>query len=137
MESWRRVWREGFAPQFDLDQLLVLEKVLADEDVRLIQGHTTCPPPLQCVADWPCEGACFIGMAGWQLDTDMVVGEVEEFFAKACFNCDQLLGEPAACRHLINFYDEAPIPEARAALLPEVRLAIQQLHDREGTNGST
>jgi hypothetical protein len=65
MESWRRVWREGFVPGISTPGLEALRKALVEDDPRLIQGATTSPPPLQCVEDWPVEGACAVGYCGW------------------------------------------------------------------------
>ena len=69
---------------------------LTGDDPRLTQGSTTTPPPLMCVQDWPVEAACALGYCGWQGDELETVGEVEEFFARMCFEADQRLGEPAA-----------------------------------------
>ena len=55
MESWRKVWREGFAPVLSTAGLQALRKALTADDTRLIQGSTSSPPPLMCVQDWPVE----------------------------------------------------------------------------------
>ena len=52
------------------------------------------------------------------------VGQVEEFFAKACYQADQRLGEPAACRWFLNWFDNTPRAEMRRELLAEVELAL-------------
>jgi hypothetical protein len=124
MESWRRVWRDGFVPQLNLRQLNVLKVALATDDPKLLQGATTSPPPLECVRDWPCEGACLLGYCGWQGDGQETVGEVEDFFAHACFQADLNIGEQAACRWLLNWFDDTPRSEMRAQLLLEVEQAI-------------
>ena len=122
MESWRKVWREGFLPQFNEDQKEALRKALTSDDPRLTQGSTTTPPPLLCVQDWPCEAACAIGFCGWMGGAGLsTVGEVEEFFAKACYEADQLLGEPAACRYWLNWFDDTPRDEMRRELLCELK----------------
>src|SRR6516225_2975215 len=122
MESWRRVWREGVAP---------LRQALATDDGRLLQGATTTPPPLQCVQDWPVESACALGYCGWQGDGLETVAEVEEFFARMCFEIDQRLGEPAGCRWFLNWFDDTPRDEMRRELLGEVaRSLAQRRHER-------
>src|SRR5262245_818937 len=126
MESWRKVWREGIAPLVSKEGLEALYHGLTNDDARLVQGATTTPPPLQCVADWPCEGACAVGFCGWQGDGLETVAEVEEFFARMCFEIDRRLGEPAACRWFLNWFDETPRNEMRQQLLPEVARAIKQ-----------
>ena len=126
MESWRKVWRDGLAPLLSTGGLEALRKALVNDDPRLQQGATTTPPPLQCVADWPVEGACALGFCGWQGDGLETVGEVEEFFARMCFEIDQRLGEPAGCRWFLNWFDETPRDEMRRLLLAEVNRAMAQ-----------
>lgn len=121
MESWRKAWREGLAPQLSAASLEALEKALRDDSPKLMQGATTSPPPLQCVKDWPCEAGCLIGYCG-MAEGMSTVGEVEEFFARACFEIDNRLGAPAGCRWLLNWWDETPRTEALASLLYEVKL---------------
>src|SRR5262249_17381541 len=126
MESWQKVWREGVAPLLSTASLEALQDALLNDDGRLLQGATTSPPPLQCVQDWPCEGACAIGYCGWQGDGLETVAEVEEFFAQMCFEVDQRLGEPAACRWFLNWFDETPRGRMREQLLPEVRRVLAE-----------
>lgn len=126
MESWRLVFRDGFVPHLPMGGLVALRDALRTDDRRLTQGSTTTPPPLMCVQDWPVEAACGLGFCGWQNEDDPLetVGQVEEFFAKACFNADQTLGEPAACRWFLNWFDDTPRDEMRRELLIEVEKAI-------------
>jgi hypothetical protein len=133
MESWRKVWREGVAPLLSQQALAVLKRGLESDDVRLIQGATTTPPPLQCVQDWPVEAACALGYCGWQGEGLESVAEVEEFFARVCFEVDNRLGEPAGCRWFLNWFDETPRDEMRRLLLAEVNRAITErvLEDEE------
>jgi hypothetical protein len=126
MESWRKVWREGLADQISTSGLQALRRALLHDDARLLQGATTSPPPLQCVQDWPVEGACGLGYCGWQGDGLETVAEVEEFFARVCYEADQKLGEPAACRWFLNWFDETPREEMRRQLLPEVNRSLAQ-----------
>jgi hypothetical protein len=130
VETWRKVWREGVSPQLSRDGLQALQKALQADDERLLQGATTSPPPLQCVRDWAVEGACVIGYCGWQGDELGTVAEVEEFFAKVCFEVDKALGEPAACRWFLNWFDDTPRQEVRGQLLSEVN---RTLSERFGT----
>jgi hypothetical protein len=50
--------------------------------------------------------------------------ETENFlqgeFSRICHAIDMEIGEPAACRYLINWWDETPRNLARAQLLPEI-----------------
>lgn len=148
MESWRLVWRDGFAPILSTPCLEALAEALRTDDPRLTQGSTTTPPPLMCVQDWPVEAGCFLVFMGAVenggfacTSTEAVsnqlgvpphsnakactVGQAEEFFARLCFEADQRLGgEPAACRWLLNWFDNTPRNEMRRELLAEVELAL-------------
>jgi len=124
MEQWRKVFRIGLAPLLSTEELLVLSKALEEDDPRLIQGATTIPPPLWCVRDWPVEATCILGYCGWRGDGLETVAEVEEFFARMCFEIDQRLGEPAGCRWFLNFWDETPRQKLRRLMIPEVQRAL-------------
>jgi len=126
MESWRKVWREGLVPQLSTPGLEALWLALVSDDPRLLQGATTTPPPLQCVQDWPVEAACVLGYCGWQGEGLETVAEVEEYFARACFEADQRLGEPAACRWFLNWFDDTARDEVRQMLLAEVNRALAE-----------
>lgn len=127
MESWKLVWRDGFVPELSRENLLALAEALRTDDARLTQGSTTTPPPLMCVQDWPCEAGCALGYCGAVENGGFMVatvGTVEEFFASMCFKADQRLGEPAACRWFLNWFDNTPRDEMRRELLAEVELAL-------------
>jgi hypothetical protein len=132
MESWRLVWRDGFVPVISTAGLEALRDALQSDDLRLTQGSTTTPPPLMCVQDWPVEAACALGFCGWQGEELHTVGEVEEFFARVCFEADQRLGEPAACRWFLNWFDDTPRNVMLRELLDEVKLALAARPPIEG-----
>ncbi len=98
-----------------------LALALESDDARLQQGVTTTP--LAATADWPCAGACVLGYAGWQGDGLETVGQVETFFAQLCYEADVRLKEASGVRWFLNWFDETPREEMRAALLAEVRLS--------------
>lgn len=142
MESWTNVWRKGLAPLLSTPSLEALRLALVQDDARLIQGATTTPPPLQCVQDWPVEAACALGYCGWQGDGLETVAEVEEFFARMCFEIDQQLGEPAACRWFLNWFDDTPREQMRRELLVEVQRSLaerltDEADDQPKSNGGT
>lgn len=126
MEPWREVWRKGFAPVLSTGGLLALKDGLCEDDSRLMQGSTTTPPPIACVQDWPCEGACALGFAGWQGDGLETVGDVEAYFAQTCYQADERLGEPAGCRWFLNWFDDTPRDEMRRTLIDEIELVLQE-----------
>jgi hypothetical protein len=91
-----------------------------------VQGTVTFPPPLQVLEEHPVERACALGFCGWQADHLATVAEVEEFFARICSEVGQRLGDPAACRWFLNWFDETPRPEMRRKLLTEVRESLAE-----------
>jgi hypothetical protein len=126
MESWRRVWREGIAPQLSVDSLEALREALATADPRLIQGVTVQPPPILCCADWPPEAADAIAFAYWKGDGLNTVAELEEAFARTCAEIDLRLGEPAACRYWTNHWDDTPRAELFAEVLEEIERTLAE-----------
>lgn len=120
MESWRKVFRDGFAPGMSTGALSALKSALERDDFTLIQGATTHPPPLACDQDWPCEGGCAISYSGWKGENLETVGDVEEYFVRMCFDADQRLGEPAACRWFLNWFDDMPRDRMRSDLIAEI-----------------
>src|SRR5258708_20087198 len=108
MESWRKVWRDGIEPLLSTSSLEALQRGLANDDPRLLQGATTTPPPLQCVQDWPVEAACALGYCGWEGDGLETVAEVEEYFARVCFDIDPRLGDPAGSPSVLTLAHQTP-----------------------------
>lgn len=131
IESWREVLRKGFLPNMPTNGLIAAQKALASDDPRLIQGSTTTPPPVMCVRDWPVEAADFVGFVYWQSGTleANTVGCVEEAFARACFEVDEIFVEPAACRFWLNHWDETPRHALFSEILDEVN---RELASRDG-----
>lgn len=128
MKAWQKVFREGIVPNVEPGGLLSLYEALANDDPRLIQGATTTPPPLQCVSDWPCECACPIGWTTFRGNPEVTVGDVEEDFAMVCFEADQILGLPAACREFINWWDDGNYEQVRRELKAELKLILGVSH---------
>lgn len=126
LESWRRCFRVGLAPQLSDAALHALHAGLSGDDAALLQGQTTQPPPSPAWQGLPVEAACPIGYAGWQGEGLVTVGEVEEFFSAVCARTDLLLGGPGECRWLLNFWDDTPRETARRALLAEVEAELRQ-----------
>src|SRR5439155_9089387 len=99
---------------------------LLRDDPNLTQGATTPPRQMQWVIGWACEWGDVIGYAAWQGDKLPAVGAVDEFFARKCFAAAQRLGEPAACRYFLNWFDDTPRAEMRRELLAEVELVLAE-----------
>lgn len=115
-DTAKKCFVDGFVPVISTAGLQALRQACLTDDPRLSQGSTTTPPPLMCVQDWPVEAACALGFCGWQGEELTTVGEVEEYFALACFRAGEILGEPAACRHFLNWYDTTPRHHMRVVL---------------------
>src|SRR5216683_6958278 len=107
MEKWRRIWREGLAPNLSRAGLLALQSALLDNDPRLLQGAVSSPPTLDALRDCAVNGTCAIGWCGWQGERLRSVGQIEEYFHRICDAADAAFGEPAACRFFLNWYDAA------------------------------
>jgi hypothetical protein len=128
MEMWKKVWREGLAPLLSATELETLRRGLVRDDRRLIQRSTCCPPPSEVFHEEAVEGACALGYCGWQAERLETVAEVEQFFIQTCVAADERLGEPAACRYFLNWFDETPRADMRRSLLAEVNRALNQRH---------
>ncbi len=127
LASWQRVWRAG-APLLPTAGLEALAVALEMDDPRLLQGATTTPPPLQALADFPCDGACLLGYPLWKGKGLTTVAEVEhEFaeFAEALVRHYEY-ADPAPIRWVANWADETPRDEMRREALVEVRLELQR-----------
>lgn len=123
VQTWRTVFREGFAPILPTHGLEYVAELLRNDSPELIQGATTDPPPLMANKDWDARATCFLGACGMGIGR-RTVGEVGDFFAQACWDADQRIGEPAACRWFLNWFDETPRAEMRRELLAEVERVL-------------
>lgn len=129
LASWRIVWRNGFAPLCSTAGLEALADALRSDDRRLVQGATTSPPPSMCVRDHELEACCpvtFTGVPELGGFGEATVGDAEDHFARMCFDADQRLGEPAACRWFLNAWDDTPRDEMRRELLVEVERELAE-----------
>lgn len=123
---WQTVWRKGFVPGLSTPGLEALRAALQSDDARLRQHHTVLPPAIQSMRKEPVQSACAVGLCGWLGDGLGTVGEIDEFFARKCFETDVRLQEPAVCRHFLNWFDDAPRDEMRSALLAEVEAVLKE-----------
>ncbi|MCI0639415.1 MAG: hypothetical protein L0Y72_20285 [Gemmataceae bacterium] len=126
MELWKKAWRHGLSPRLSEAGLAALRQALLHNDRRLIQKATTCPSPWALYYQEEIEAACALGFCAWQGDGLKTVGEVSDFFEKVCQAADQALGEPAACRFFLNWFDDTPRPLMRRLLLAEVNRALRR-----------
>ncbi|MFO0937876.1 MAG: hypothetical protein U0798_15340 [Gemmataceae bacterium] len=131
MELWRKAWRDGFAKVISTNGLMSLASALTADHPGLVQGATTCPAPLAANLNHPIEGCCAIGFCGWQGDDLTTVGDVDDYFVMTCFDADQRLGETAACRFFLDWFDDSPRDVIRRELLVEVNREIEHRRETE------
>lgn len=121
----KTAWRDGLAPLLTLEQLASLELALRFDDPRLLQGQTVEPPPVFYPdldhddpvnpGNMPPVAVCLLGWCAWH-DGCATTAAVEEYVQRA-----QVGGELDA---LVDWYDETPRDEMRAALLHEIKRSI-------------
>ena len=126
MEAWQKVWRDRIAPQLSAVELRALWYGLKEDDPAILQRVNCLPANIMMRNQEFPIGACSITYAGWKGNCLNTVERCEEFFARVCFNCDQAIGEPAGCRHFLNWHDETPREEMRVALLEEVERVLDE-----------
>lgn len=126
MERWRRVWREGLAPQLSPPGLLALQTALRRDDPRLLQGAICSPPTLDALRAQPVDCACAIGYCGWIGEGCATVGELEDYFHRVCENADAVFHEAAACRFFLHWFDAVPRSVMRREMLAEVSLVLRR-----------
>lgn len=131
MKSWRKVWREVIVTSLSNHGLMALRDALTTDDKRLIQGATTCPPPLMYNASWPVEAADAIGLCFWLGNGLKTIGEIEHSFAQTCQNCDRLMGEQSTSRYFLGWYDDTPRETVRTELLKEVNDVLYQRYQED------
>lgn len=126
MHVWQKVFRDGFAPNLSTAGLLAVQKAIADDDPRLIQGNTAVPVPSHRTQYMLVKGADLIAFCGWQGDGLETVGDAEGFFANRCYECDVLLADPAGCSRFINQYDNWLRQEMLECMGKEVAFVLGQ-----------
>lgn len=124
MELWRKVWREGLAPQLTQPGLEALRQGLLRDDHCLAQGITTSPPSLDVFAEAEIEAACALGYCGWKGENQGTVAALTSYYERLCTAADEMLGEPGLCRFFLNWFDETPRGEMRRLLLAEVNRSL-------------
>ena len=131
MEPWRRVFREGIAPQLPLPALEALRRGLLKNDPRLRPGSTVeiarTGHGIQVIQ------VCAIGYSAWKgacLETDRAI---EEFFATVCARANETLGDPGACSYFISWFDNHRREVVFPLLLAEVNRAIAARTDVPST----
>ncbi len=122
MEPWRRVFREGIAPQLPLGALEALRHGLLKHDPRLRPGATV-------EVGWTPRGtgitqACAIGYGAWKGLQLTTAADIEMFFNEVCDRANQILEDPGACGAFINWFDGHRREFVFPLLLTEVNRAI-------------
>lgn len=120
MESWRKAWREGIAPQLSIAGLERLRQHLEEGGRLLLQGATTHPPAYTANLDLPVECCCPIGTA--LLTNGATVRDIINQFSDVCDSASWRLGEQSACRYFLNWWDENNKQLVVTELLAEINL---------------
>jgi hypothetical protein len=107
-----------------------LQRALLRDDERLVQGETTSPPFLEVVRGETVQAACALGWCGWHGEGLRTVAQVTGFFERICAEADQALGEPAASRSFLDWFDHTPRAEMRRELLQEVSRSLNDGADQ-------
>jgi len=124
-ELARKVFHNGFVPQFSTKGLIALRDALVKRDPFLMAGVSVDPPPLQMFENEPVVGCCPIAFAASDGEAaQRTVGEVETAFALTYWRAGEALNEPTIGRHFANYWDDTPIEQARRELLVEVEVAL-------------
>ena len=126
MERWRKVWRDGLAPQLSAAGLEALHRALLENDGRLLQEATTSPPALDVMADCEVEAACPLCYCAWQSAGRATIAEAVQEFDRVCRAADAALGEPAGCRWFLDWFDLTPRAQVRRLLAPEVERVLAE-----------
>lgn len=126
MELWRRIWRDGLAPQLSTSGLQALYQGLAHDDPRLLQRFTADVPAARAFRARKIEAACALGYCAWKGDGVKRLGQVLDHFENVCTRADESVGELAASNHFLNWYDQTPRAEMRRQLLGEVERVLRQ-----------
>lgn len=136
MSAWQTVFRRGIVPQLSTAGLLALRLALEEDSPTLIQGATVRPLPIPGQYDSEPTEADPVAYAIWRGESLRTVRQVEDRFAAVMFECDQLVGEPAACRWWTNFVDDIGREELFRLVLGEVRSIIKErLHEKAEGQG--
>jgi len=133
VEAWRTYYRNHLVPAYlarlgdagAVRGLTALYGALATRDTKLTQKSTTCPPPLMACQDMVVEAADAVAYPLWKELGLTKVSEVESAWAEVVWEADQSAGEPAACRVLLNWWDDTPQDEAYPLLAAEVEYCLK------------
>lgn len=124
MESWQKVWREGFAPLLSDAALEALRRGLMTNDPQLIQGVITMPTMTLHNQQGPVAGACALGYARWKGEGTKTVADIVDSFRELCDLAEQAMRAPASCRWFFKWFDKTPRDQAFCQLLAEVERTL-------------
>ena len=120
--TWQEAFLRGVAPQFSARSLTAMLAALERDDRALIQNATVRPSPLSGLSqDVPCNHTCAIGYLA-QTEYNLATNsQVLDAFGLALYQADVYLGEVSAVRFFLNWYDDTPRDQMRAALAETIR----------------
>jgi hypothetical protein len=129
METWRHVWRTGFLPLFSTGTLERLRKALLADSYTLLTGASFEPPALQMNMKEAVERCCPVAMAAifenqYPSIHAASVDDAEVYFAQACLEAGNRLGEHSQVRHFMNWVDEGNRHHVFKALAAEITVNL-------------
>lgn len=126
IESWRRVWRDGFVPSF-VDVLgkeraalgvQLLHRALKGRDPAVRQGVTTFPGGSADLEG--CSPEVYVAWVSTVSSSPKWSCQAgDAMFGALCVSCDGRVGMERACRFFMNWWDETPAHVAYPALAAE------------------
>lgn len=124
--AWQRAFRDGIAPNLSDNELACLAEGIRNKDERIVNGCGIVPEPSPMNSAKTPTHADPVNYAIWVGNKDVqTVGDLEERSARVMFEADQILGQPAAVRYLLNWIDDNPLETTMPQLLALVEEIIR------------
>lgn len=139
VRQWQNVWRLGISPHLSTEGLLALLKALLADDLALIQGATTEPPPISGCMDLEPVGHCPLifcirfGQPQNPKGLGWTIADLEQEWAELLGKVDATFKQVNAHRPWFAFWDDSDRQTARWALMQEV---TRTLAERKGGRAS-
>lgn len=125
METWRFIFRKGFAPLLSISALEALKTGLHQDDPTLVQGCVVFPKPIPGFWDLPAAVTGLLAYIGREGEGLFSVFEVSEFHNRLKDAAAQKLGAENNAQELLEWFDKAPREIMRKELLGEVRRELR------------
>ncbi len=125
METWRFIFRKGFAPLLSFSALEALKSGIQQDDPALLQGCVVFPKLIPGFWDVPAVATGLLAYIGKEGEGLFSVAEVTEFHNRLKEAAAQKLGAVNIAQGFIEWFDKTPRQLMRKELLKEVRREIK------------